>query len=176
MEYGMRFLTGLALLFLAFDLGARSAQEYLPADADLDPAVPTPESVLGWEVGDWHVSHDMLVDYMRALAASSPRVSIKVIGHTYENRPLLQLAISSPDNQEKLESLRREHLKGTGPLVTWLGYSVHGNEPSGSNSSMLIAYYLAASRSQFVQELLQGSRACIWKTGPRAGPITTGST
>jgi hypothetical protein len=157
MEYGMRFLTGLALLFLAFDLGARSAQEYLPADADLDPAVPTPESVLGWEVGDWHVSHDMLVDYMRALAASSPRVSIKVIGHTYENRPLLQLAISSPDNQEKLESLRREHLKGTGPLVTWLGYSVHGNEPSGSNSSMLIAYYLAASRSQFMQELLQGS-------------------
>jgi len=157
MEIGMRILSGLAFLFLAFNLCARSAQEYLPADADLDPAVPTPESILGWEVGDWHVSHDRLVEYLQALAASSPRVSIKVIGSTYEKRPLLQLVFSSAGNQENLESLRLAHLGGKGPLVVWLGYSVHGNEPSGSNASMLTAYYLAASRSRFVGELLEDS-------------------
>ena len=110
--------------------------------------------MLGWEVGDWHVSHDKLVQYMQALAAASPRVSIKIIGHSYERRPLLQLAITSTENQQNLESLRRSHLQGQGPLVLWLGYSVHGDEPSGSNASMLAAYYLASSQSPFVKELL----------------------
>ena len=153
----MKFLTGLALLLFVFNLHARSAQEYLPPDADPDLSIPTPESVLGWDVGDWHVSHDKLVHYMYALAAASPRVSVKVTGYTYERRPLLQLAITSAENQENLESLRQQHLDGSGPLVVWLGYSVHGNEPSGSNASMLAAYYLASSQSAYVQELLAGS-------------------
>jgi len=157
----MKILTGLVILLLASSLSARSAQEYLPPDTDPDPGIPTPESVLGWDVGDWHVSHDRLVHYMQALAAASPRVSIKVIGYTYEQRPLLQLAITSPENQGKLETLRQQHLDGDGPLVVWLGYSVHGNEPSGSNASMLAAYYLASSRSEFVNELLDGSVVLI---------------
>lgn len=153
----MRFLLGVALLFLASGIHARSAQEYLPPGTDPDPGIPTPESVLGWEVGDWHVSHDKLLHYMQALAEASPRVSLKTIGYTYEQRPLLQLAITSAENQENLDSLRRSHLDGSGPLVVWLGYSVHGDEASGSNASMLAAYYLAASRSAFVEELLAGS-------------------
>jgi hypothetical protein len=157
----MKIFGGLALLLLAFNLSARSAQEYLPADADPDPAIPTPESILGWDVGDWHVSHDKLVQYMQTLAAASPRVSIKVIGYTYERRPLLQLAITSAENQGKLETLRQDHLNGDGPLVVWLGYSVHGDEPSGSNASMLAAYYLASSRSETVNELLDGSVVLI---------------
>jgi len=146
---------------LVSEVHSKTAQEYLPPGADLDTGIPTPESVLGWEVGDWHVSHDKLVQYMQALAAASPRVSIKVIGHSYEQRPLLQLAITSVENQQKLESLRSNHLQGQGPLVVWLGYSVHGDEPSGSNASMLAAYYLAASRSPFVEELLAGSIVLI---------------
>ncbi len=142
---------------LAGGVSARSAQEYLPANSKLDPTIPTPESVLGWDAGDWHVSHDQLVRYMQILAAASPRVSIKVIGHTYEQRPLLQLAITSADKQQDLEALRQKHLQGQGPLVLWLGYSIHGDEPSGSNASMLLAYYLAASGSDYVEELLAGS-------------------
>jgi len=157
----MKILTGLALALLSGKLFALSAAEYLPPDANPDPTVPTPESVLGWEVGDWHVSHDKLVHYMQALAASSPRVSIKEIGRTHEQRPLLQLVISSAANQDKLDDLRARHLEGNGPLVVWLGYSVHGNEPSGSNASMLTAYYLASSRSAYVEELLAGSVVLI---------------
>jgi hypothetical protein len=153
----MKIFGGLVLLLLVSNLSARSAQEYLPPDADPDPGIPTPESVLGWDVGDWHVSHDQLIHYMQTLAAASPRVSIKVIGYTHEQRPLLQLAITSPENQEKLEAIRQQHLDGDGPLVVWLGYSVHGDEPSGSNASMLAAYYLASSRSGFVNELLDSS-------------------
>jgi len=153
----MKILSGLALMILASSISARSAQEYLPADSDPDPAIPTPEAVLGWGVGDWHVSHDQLVKYMQSLADASPRVSLKVIGHTYEQRPLLQLLISSPENQSKLDVMRQTHLEDGGPLVVWLGYSVHGNEASGSNASLLAAYYLASSRSDFVRELLEES-------------------
>jgi hypothetical protein len=157
----MKTLLFVTFLLLAPSLNANSAMSYLPQEADPDPDVPTPESVLGWDVGDWHVSHDSLVQYMQALAASSPRVSLKVIGYTYERRPLLQLAITSPENQEQLETLRQQHLDGEGPLVVWLGYSVHGDEPSGSNASMLAAYYLASSRSAFVRDLLEGSVVLI---------------
>jgi hypothetical protein len=157
MEKRMKFLYGLVSIILAGSLHASSAQDYLPADADLDPGVPTPESVLGWDIGDWHVSHDKLVHYMQVLADHSPRLTLKVIGNTYEERPLLQLTVTSPANHEQIESLRSRHLEGAGPLVVWLGYSVHGNEPSGSNASMLVAYYLAASRSAFVEGLLERS-------------------
>jgi hypothetical protein len=157
----MRTTSFLIAFFLSCGLEARSAQDYLPADADLDPAIPTPESVLGWEVGDWHVSHDKLLAYLQTLAAASPRVSVKVIGHTHEQRPLLQLTITSAPNHDRLEALREAHLDGAGPLVVWLGYSVHGDEPSGSNASLLAAYYLAASRSEFVAELLDGAVVLI---------------
>ncbi len=149
-------LPAVLALALSAPAQARSAAEYLPGDADLDPAVPTPESVLGWEVGDWHVSHDKLLAYVTALAEQSPRVSIREIGRSYEERPLVLMTITAEQNFEQLESMRQAHLDGDpgAPLVVWLGYSVHGDEPSGSNASMLAAYYLAASRSEFVQDLL----------------------
>jgi hypothetical protein len=156
-ENNMRLITALFAMLLACNAFGRSTQEYLPEAAGLDPAIPTPETILGWEVGDWHVSHDKLVHYMQSLAAASERISVRVIGHSWEQRPLIQLAITSPENQQDLESLREAHLDGNGPLVLWLGYSVHGDEPSGSNASMLVAYYLAASRSEFVRELLADS-------------------
>jgi hypothetical protein len=158
----MKKIFGSVILFLmAGNLWALTAAEYLPADADLDPAIPTPGSVLGWEVGDWHVGHDKLTGYLYALAEASPRVSIKEIGRTHEQRPLLQLVFTSESNQQQLDTLRTAHLEGQGPLVAWLGYSVHGDEPSGSNAALLAAYYLAASRSAFVQELLEGTIVLI---------------
>jgi hypothetical protein len=98
---------------------------------------------------------------MEVLAASSDRISLKVIGYTHEKRPLLQLTITSPDNHENIEAIRQQHLRSANvaidhdsKLVVWLGHSIHGNEESGSNSSMLSAYYLAASQSEFVTTLL----------------------
>jgi hypothetical protein len=157
----MKTLITLLAVLLAGNLYARGAADYLPPDADPDPAIPTPESVLGWNVGDWHVSHDKLLQYLEALAEASPRVSLEVTGHSWEQRPLLLLTITSEDNQGQVESLRQAHLAGDGPLVVWLGYSVHGNEASGSNAALLTAYYLAASRSAFVEELLDGAIVLI---------------
>ena len=125
-----------------------------------DSEVPTPSSVLGWEVGEWHVRHDQLVAYMRTLAEHSDRVAIEVTGKTYEERPLLLLTISSPQNLERLEAIRDEHLRlgdpaaprpdtAEMPVVVYLGYSVHGNEASGANASLLVAYHLAAAGAEY---------------------------
>ena len=160
----MRVTTAVLAILLSSSAWALKSSEYLPADADLAEEIPTPESVLGWEVGEWRVSHDQLVKYMEILAASSDRVSIKTIGYTHEQRPLLQLIFSSPDNHDQLEDLRQQHLRSAkvgidhdSPLVVWLGHSIHGNEASGSNAALLSAYYLAASQSEFVRSLLDES-------------------
>jgi hypothetical protein len=153
-------LTSIFVVATAF---AKPAAEYLPPEADLDTSIPSPESQLGWELGDWRIQHPALVRYMYTLAEKSDRVSIKVTGYTYERKPLLQLIITSPENQANLESLRETHLKAAtsgdtdAPLVVWLGYSVHGDEASGANAVPIVAWYLAASRSEYVRNLLDNT-------------------
>lgn len=127
---------------------------YLPANTNYNETIPTPASVIGHEVGEWHVTHDKLVEYMKALAASSDRISIENRGKTYEGRPLLLLTITSPENHKNLENIREKHIEATNnnsvdvsknPIVVYQGFSIHGNEPSGSNAALAVAYYLAAA-------------------------------
>lgn len=142
---------------------AKTSAEYLPQDAQLDLSIPSPESKFGWNPGDFRVHHPSLVQYMYTLAEKSERVSIKVTGYTYEQKPLLQVIISSKENQSKLEELRKAHLDSItsgstdAPLVIWLGYSVHGDEASGANAAPIVAWYLSASRSQYVKDLLENT-------------------
>lgn len=127
---------------------------YLPANTNYNKTIPTPASVIGHEVGEWHVTHDKLVEYMKALAASSDRISIENRGKTYEGRPLLLLTITSPENHKNLDNIREKHIEATNnnsvdvskkPIVVYQGFSIHGNEPSGSNAALAVAYYLAAA-------------------------------
>ena len=138
---------------------------YLPGTARYNPSIPTPESVLGFKTGEYHLTWDKLLRYLEVLDQASDRVSIVKIGETYEKQPLIQLIITSPDNQLDLDKLRRDHLaaqdpltqssiKGRDPLVVWLGYSIHGNEPSGANAVPLIAYYLAACENDNIVQML----------------------
>ena len=47
---------------------------YLPESVTYDSSIPTPQSVIGHQVGEWHVTHDRLVDYMQPLPGRSKRV------------------------------------------------------------------------------------------------------
>ena len=119
------------------------------------------------EIGNSHISHDRLVNYMTALANSSDRISISKRGKTFEGRPLILLTITSKENHQKIESIRKEHLSlntnnskkdySQMPVVLYQGYSIHGNEPSGSNAAMLYAYHLAASNSKELLNALKNS-------------------
>ena len=154
-------IVALYLLLSSPLLVAAPLSEFLPSDVAYDLTVPTPASVLGHEVGDWHARHDQLVAYMQVLAAASPRISVEVIGSTHEGRAQLLLTITTPDNHQRLDKLRQRHrdyaagkADQPGPLVLWFGYSIHGNEASGSNAAMLMAYHLAAMRGADADALL----------------------
>jgi hypothetical protein len=121
----------------------------------LDDSLPRPDTFLGFEPGKRHIRHDQLLAYLKALAAASPRIDIETIGYTHEGRELVNLFITKPSNLNQRESLRQQHLQGDGPLVVWLGYSIHGNEASGSNASPWVAWYLASSQEAWVDELLE---------------------
>ncbi len=56
---------------------AKPLSYYFEQDVKFDPSIPTPEQVLGYEVGEWHVTHDKLDEYMKALAASSDRITLE---------------------------------------------------------------------------------------------------
>jgi len=141
---------------------------YLP-DGSYNPDIPTPMEVLGYHPGEWHVSHDQLLYYMREVAAASDRMILTEIARTYEGRPLIQLTVSSPTNLAKLDEIRTDHVNLTDPtssaglnteempIVMWLGYSIHGNEASGSNASMITAYYLAAALGEDIENTLKNS-------------------
>jgi hypothetical protein len=142
---------------------------YLPENENYDPEIPTPESIIGHEVGEWHITHDKLVNYMRAVAEASDRVTIDEHASTYENRPVLLLTITSPDNHQNINQIQSNHKALTDPsqsgtldvsempAVVYMGYSVHGNEPSGSNASMVVVYHLAAAQSDEVRNMLENS-------------------
>ena len=153
-----------AITLLSASTYAQSTDiDYLPAGQNYDADIPLPSEVLGYPVGSWHVRHDQIVSYMKLLAEKSDRVTIVETGRTHEQRPLLLLTITSASNHQNVEQIKTKHLNniasGTAadssdPLIIYMGYSVHGNEPSGSNASLLVAYHLAASNSPEVGKLL----------------------
>ena len=90
----MRSILLTALVLLSISVRAQlSLDYYLPQGQSYDKDIPTPESVLGFVPGEWHVSHDQLVHYLRTLAAASDRIQLQEIGRTHENRPLLLLLV-----------------------------------------------------------------------------------
>ena len=50
---------------------------YLPQDINYNPEIPKPQEVIGYIPGEWHVTHDLLLIYMRELAMASPRISME---------------------------------------------------------------------------------------------------
>ena len=162
----MKVFSLLAALFTAGLVFSQvSLDYYLNPNHPYDPSIPQPKSLLGYEVGTWHVSHDQLVSYMYSLAAQSDRIHIENRGTTYENRPLLLLTITSPENHKKIEEIKSNHRALTEPnadaiaiedqpLIVYQGFSIHGNEPSGANAGLLLAYHLAASQAPETLKML----------------------
>jgi len=167
----MKFLLPLGLLLCSLGLSAQEKPDlkyYLP-QISYDPAIPTPAQYLGYEVGEWHVSHDLLLGYMKELARTSNRVHFKEYGRSHEQRPMICLTITAPSNYGRIDAIRVERQKLTDPkesarldlknmpAVNYMGYSIHGNEANGCNAALLVAYYLAAGQSEEIEQLLQNT-------------------
>jgi hypothetical protein len=147
---------------------AQDLSYYLPDSVTYNPAIPKPKDIIYHEVGEWHVTHDRLVNYMQAVAKAAPnRIKLETMGFTYEGRPQVLLIITSPKNHQNLETIRQQHLQlsdpsrsssidiANMPAVVYIGHSIHGNEPSGANASLVSAYYLAAAQGPQIEDLLE---------------------
>jgi hypothetical protein len=120
------------------------------------PGIPLPNA------GKAYTHHADLLAYVSALAAAAPdRVKLLTLNITEEGRSQPFLIISSPANIANLEKLKANNAKLADPrncpgdeaerivhtnaAFVWLGYSIHGAEPSGSEASLAVAYHFAAA-------------------------------
>lgn len=165
-----RFLFVLAVLTAVLSPGATFA-----ADRDYDPAVPTPEELLGFPVGSRPADPAQLQAAFRALAAASPRVALVPYGTSYEGRPLLYAVVGEPARIADLEALLAERraladVADSGadpPLVVWIGACVHGNELSGSDAALALLHHLAADRGEETRKILA---RCVLLIDPLLNP------
>lgn len=128
--------------------------------------IPTPKDVLGFELGSQHCEWGDVLRYIEALNRASDRVQLRELGRTHERRPMIQLIISSPKNLANLAQIKAEHLQLANPsqsaalnveqmpLVSDVVCSIHGNEDSGVNASLALAYLFAASEDAPILEML----------------------
>jgi hypothetical protein len=116
----MRKIILFALFFGSVSLFAqkKALSYYLPDNIVYDKNIPTPEDFFGFQIGEQHVSHDQLVSYMRELDRLSDRITSKTLGRTHENRIVMTLTITSPENQRNIDKIREDHVKLTDPSVS----------------------------------------------------------
>ena len=150
----MRGIFSLCIILFITILSTAQPSYFYPGIGPFNPQIPSPEQFLGYAIGSHHTRHDKIVEYFRKLDALSDRMTLQVIGKTYEEREQITAIFTSPQNHARLEEIRRAHLEGQVngntenlPLVIHLGYNVHGNEPSSSEAAMLTAYYMVASQT-----------------------------
>ena len=133
-------------------------------ESSYDPAIPSPEQTLGFRVGDRAAFPDEIVTVFEAMADASPRARLFEYARTHEGRPSIYMAISSAANIARLDTIKAglgqladprglddsaaEDLMSELPVTAWLAYSIHGDETSGADASMLVAYHLIASQSE----------------------------
>jgi len=141
------------------------------AGATYDQNVPTPSSVLGFEVGKKPATHAQIEAVLKALTAKSPRCKLFEYGKTHEGRTLYYLVIASETNLRRLDALKLDYAKladprkapkaeadqlaATLPALAWMAYAIHGDEMSPADAALAVAHHLAAGTSADAKALLE---------------------
>ena len=153
------------------DSGNGVANEAFFPGTTYDPSVPHPDTILRQPLGTFTAHHAEVMAAMRAMAAKSDRMRIVPFGKTHEGRELVSVVIASPENLQRIDALRADiarladprgandaeidRIVKDSPAIAWLGYSIHGDEMSGSDASLAVAYHFAAGTSANVMDVLK---------------------
>ncbi len=172
----------LSLPILLVALGAGIAvhgqtREWWPG-ATYDPKIPTPESAIGYPMGDYLTEHGEMLAYMRQLEAASDRVKVFSVGRTNERRELILVAVSAPGNIQRLEEIRTtiERLRDpralaeadaraiatNTPAVAWMNFANDGNESAAFETGIQLAYHLAAGTDATTGQVLDNVVTIIY--------------
>ena len=172
-----RILHSTALCCFLFVVSLSQAQSLpfamdAPTDGaeSYDRSIPTPESVIGHVIGTKHTVPHEVEAYFRAVAGVSDRVTLDVHARSYEGRNLIHAIVTSPANHARLDEILAMQQRVADdpasvsdadladmPVVLYQGYSVHGNEASGTEASLLYLYHLAAGQGSEIDEALDSA-------------------
>ena len=144
-------------IILAFALVA-SFESTAPAQD-----IKTPEAFFGFKPGTDRklFNYEQLIEYLKLLEQSSPRVKLAQIGNSPMGKPMFAVCISSADNIKKLDQLKEinrslaldpglsnealQKMCAEGKVFVLATLSMHSNEVAPSQSLPLIAYELATT-------------------------------
>ena len=143
---------------------------FLTYGSILSQGIKSPSEFLGYEIGSRFTRHHKVVDYFMYVSNTLSNIKLEKYGETNENRPLYLAYISSQENINNLESIRKSNLAQTGILdgnsdsktaIVWLSYNVHGNEASSTEASMLTIYELVTNEKAWLENTVVIMDPCI---------------
>ncbi|HEV2983823.1 MAG TPA: M14 metallopeptidase family protein, partial [Vicinamibacterales bacterium] len=135
------------------------------------PAVPTPQSVIGWEpCADYKLAtYEQIEDYFRKLAAAAPgRMKLVEMGKTAEGRTQVLAIISSEENIRQLGTYKdlvrklalardgdrplndeqARALARAGKAVVWVDFGLHSTEVGHGQTAPLMVYKAVTDESE----------------------------
>lgn len=142
------------------------------------PEVPRPQTVLRFDVGDFHTTYAQMENVINQIAKAAPdRVRVFDIGETNEHRMQHVIAISAPENINRLDEIKANNQKLTdsrtlsatqanqiaqnNPAIAWMAYTIHGNESASFEAMMQVVYQLAASNEPATLDILKNNVTLI---------------
>jgi hypothetical protein len=159
------------IIFLGF---AMTAGGQTPAGGTQTPAFA---DITGFQFGERITQHHEVVRYFEALAETSPRVSLQILGESWEGRTLLMAVVTSPENHNRIDEIRMNARRlgdprTTGsnevsaiidsqPAVVWLGGSIHGFELSGTEGLLRLLERLTTSDDDETMHVLENTVVLI---------------
>jgi len=149
---------------LAVAYEPKPVEQLLDQAVEYDPAIPKPEDVTGYRLGEILYPPHMHASYVEAVAEASNRMVFNIIGRSHFGRPIHQVTISSPENLARLDEIKatqRSLLEpdaaeppGDHPVIMQFTFGVHGSEPSSYDAAPAMLYYLAAAQGPGIETLL----------------------
>lgn len=176
----MKILSTVFVAFFVLAIGCQIAFSQTEAKFDFYTRgeyrsnVPTPQSILRFDVGDHHTTYAQMEKVIESIASAAPdRVKIYDIGTTNEHRMQHLVAISAPENIARLDEIRADNAKladprrtsvaeadaiaQKNPSIAWMAYTIHGNESSSFEAFMQVVYQLAASNEPATLDILKNT-------------------
>lgn len=151
-------------------LAQSSAQPEWWPGGEYDPAVPSPRSVLGYEIGNLLTDHHQMEAYIHRLELTSPRIRVVRIGQSVERRAMYLVIAASPENLARLEEIRTtvgrladprtvspqeaEQIIQTAVPIGWLNCGTDGGETAAFEAGIQLAYQLAAGTDSTTRKIL----------------------
>ncbi len=136
----------------------------------INAQIQSPSQFLGYELGTQFTRVADVINYFEYVAQNSAMVQYKTYGKTNERRLLTYAVISSEENINNLETIRKNNLKNAGILpgnaqpetaIVWLSYNVHGNEASSTEAAMNTLYKLITEKKEWLQNTVVIIDPCV---------------